>query len=784
MVSFGKGKKNKNKDKAAADPQAVNAVEEPQTNSKKKKRKPDEMLASVVQESAPNAAIDLLKQNEPFVLPGEKSWVALALPVAKIGGLSKKQSKDEAKGSLIELIKADHVQALVTRSLLNEEILGIIPTEQSLERMSEYAMLSGDVGYYWIIVQEDKTTGGLQIDPVAEGTYKDAVDVSKGNRNLADLLPEVWAWAEGDQGVVPQASDADAAAEAQTSPDPDATVEMDSVDVPTPPEQAPDVPAAVEDGDQSAESSVSEGSSEANEDEPLGDIVAEPDDGVDYSQLDSEEPSGIIDDGEEDIDPFADNADDASGVPEEVADDDLYDDDYEGGEDENVDTYLQYVEDNRDREITEDEVRGNIARRFLSDDLDLTIPLDEFDSTFDASSPAIELDIADDPSDWLGSQVAQLSRQANAELALLRRQNVSKLRELFVQTMSRHIEAIIDETSQTREGSIYRRLKEAAEKDFDKLKSQADEEASKQRKELHDRFNEEADSRAKVAAEQARQVYKDRHGPDLNRREIEIGQEIDRRNEEVHNYNLQKLLESRKQAAHLKMDLGTTRALTLLGEHEEANRAAETDLLQKWNAEIMRFIDDNRKNDIARADALAEQLSRENQIDDLRQAHSRELEAMSQEHADRIRRLEAEMDRQNEKALAELKEKEAEWSYETRVTKEKLDSSNRANRELNETMANMDSTLRSQYTGTIDQLKSDKEASLAEMRHSLQVQSRANKILSMLVVVLAIAAVAVGIIVGWTIGHNGATATVVPVWTDAIGHLSGVDSLPWTDSGS
>src|SRR5699024_966524 len=217
----------------------------------------------------------------------------------------------------------------------------------------------------------------------------------------------------------------------------------------------------------------------------------------------------------------------------------------------------------------------------------------------------------------------------------------------------------IDETSQTREGSIYRRLKEAAEKDFDKLKSQADEEASKQRKELHDRFNEEADSRAKVAAEQARQVYKDRHGPDLNRREIEIGQEIDRRNEEVHNYNLQKLLESRKQAAHLKMDLGTTRALTLLGEHEVANRAAETDLLQKWNAEIMRFIDDNRKNDIARADALAEQLSRENQIDDLRQAHSRELEAMSQEHADRIRRLEAEMDRQNEKALAELKEKEA-----------------------------------------------------------------------------------------------------------------------------
>lgn len=740
---------------------------------KQKKRKPDEMLVSVVQESVPGAAVDLLRQNEAFTLPGEKTWVALALPVNRIGGLSKKQSKDEAKGSIIELIKGDYIQVLATRGLLDEEVLGIIPTEQSLERMSEYSLFTNpDPGYYWIVVEEE-SDGSLRVDPVADATYKDAVAVSKGSLQLSSLIPEVWAWAESDRSSQERPDSTDTGS-IQTLPEStDETVEIDAV-----PEKPAEAPAESEWTQESAESpneapaAVDEGS------DPFSEAV-DPDEGVDYAALDAEDEVESFDEGFVDTD--GDDADFPSDGDIDEDDTDYLDEVDETDEDEDDGSagYYQYVEENRDREVAEEEVRGTIARRFLSDDLDLTVPLDEFDATFDTQAPAIRLDIAEDPSDWMGSQVAQLARQANAELELLHRQNVGHLRELFVQTMGKHADSIIIEVSPTREGSIYTKLNAAAKAEHEERKKKAPEEASAQRRELRERFNQEADERARVAADQARTVYKDRHGPDLNRREMEVAQEIELRNEEAFNYQRQQVQEARRRDAQTRMELGTTRALQLLSDHEAEHREAETALLQKWNAELTRFIDENRKNDVARAEALAEQLSRENQVDALRAEHARHVEALQQENADRIRRLEAELTRQQEQSANELREREAEWSHETAIAKEKMESSNSVVRSLNESMRDMDATYRQRYEAQIEDLERDRESYSKEMERANVVQSRSNKVLAILIPVLVIAAVAVGIIVGWTVGHSGASGAVItPVWTESVtGFVSGLGSV-------
>ena len=145
---------------------------------RRKRRKPEEMLASVVRESTANAAIDLLRQNERFALPGNNSWAALALPVANIGGLSKKQQKDEAKGSLIELINHDLIQAITTRVLLDEEVLCIIPTPQTLERMEEYSLLT-NASYFWMVLTLTQDGREFQVNPVNDklASYADAVAV-------------------------------------------------------------------------------------------------------------------------------------------------------------------------------------------------------------------------------------------------------------------------------------------------------------------------------------------------------------------------------------------------------------------------------------------------------------------------------------------------------------------------------------------------------------------------------------------------------------------------------
>lgn len=769
MAIFG-GKKRKG---AGAEGSAPDDSVVAQPAAKQKKRKPDEMLVSVVQESVPGAAVDLLRQNEAFTLPGEKTWVALALPVDRIGGLSKKQSKDEAKGSIIELIKGDYIQVLATRGLLDEEVLGIIPTEQSLERMSEYSLFTNpDLSYYWVVIEEEPD-GSLRVDPVADATYKDAVAVSNGSLQLSSLIPEVWAWAESDRSSHERPDSTDTGS-IQTLPEPnEETVEIEAISdqIPEKPAEAPVTNAEPEDSNEdSDEAPVDEGS------DPLSEAV-DPDEGVDYAALAEEDEVESFDEGYVDID---DEDAPIDGDDIDEGDTDYFDEvDGDDEEDDGSASYFQYVEENRDREVAEEEVRGTIARRFLSDDLDLTVPLDEFDATFNTQAPAIRLDIAEDPSDWMGSQVAQLARQANAELELLHRQNVGHLRELFVQTMGKHADSIIVEVSPTREGSIYSKLTAAAKAEHEERKKKAPEEASAQRRELRERFNQEADERARVAADQARMVYKDRHGPDLNRRELEVAQEIERRNEEAFNYQRQQVQEARRRDAQTRMELGTTRALQLLSEHEAEHREAETALLQKWNAELTRFIDENRKNDVARAEALAEQLSRENQVDALRAEHARHVEALQQENADRIRRLEAELTRQQEKAAAELREREAEWSHETAIAKEKMESSNSVVRSLNESMRDMDATYRQRYEAQIEDLERDRESYSKEMERANIVQARSNKVLAILIPVLVIAAVAVGIIVGWTVGHNGASGAVItPVWTESVtGFVSGLGSV-------
>ena len=63
----------------------------------------DARLSSVVSESTPGAALELLRLNTPFTFPDLNASVMLVLPtVGDFGGLSRR-SKDEARGTIINL---------------------------------------------------------------------------------------------------------------------------------------------------------------------------------------------------------------------------------------------------------------------------------------------------------------------------------------------------------------------------------------------------------------------------------------------------------------------------------------------------------------------------------------------------------------------------------------------------------------------------------------------------------------------------------------------------------
>jgi hypothetical protein len=757
-MAFGRGRKNK-----GDAPEAVETTVEAQSapadakRSGQKKRKPQELLSSVVNETAVGAAIDVMKRNDAFALPNGASWVGLLLSADAIGGLNQKQKSDAAKGSIIELIAADKIQVVATKAMLDEEFLGLIPTAETLERMEEYRLLT-DAPYYWVVFRTEDGGHSLIADAVHDtpATYADAVAVSRGTETIQSLLPAVWQWSGG---TVESAAESD----------------FERVLV----------------GAAASGASVSTTGAAPADTDPLGDAFSfDDDDEVDYSSLAADGSldldSGEVTDGEPALEFDAARFEAEFAGPETTfpdADDEepefdttwQTDDPDEGqtaagetGDEDN--SYFQYLAENRNRVVDEDEVRDTIARRFLSDDLNLVVDLAEFERVFNTDTEGIALEIADDPSDWLGSQVAQLSRQANAELRALHQGHVDELRQLYVETAALHVERTMAAVSTSTPGSQYAELMEGAKRDFESQRTNAQQEIAEQRREITARFEAAAQSRAEQAAAHARAVYEDKNRPKLERDLAEVGQEVDRRHEEQYSHNRQTVLEMRRKDANVRIDVGNNRIFELLRERQAEQREGERALLERWNHQLIQFIDENRKDDIARSIALAEQLDRTNKVDELEEKHREELERLRREHAEREDTLRAEQVRIREEALAELQSRQAAWDSAATIEQERATASSGLIDQLREQVGSLREQYDAEYKARITSLEEDKKASAEALDRAHGLQKRATFILVALALVLAIASIAIGVILGWSWGHNQAVQTV-PAGFAALGSL-------------
>lgn len=689
-----------------------------------KKRKPQEMLSSVVKESTVGAAVALLKENTSFALPNGNSWLVLGLPAANIGGLSMKQKNDEAKGSLIELITADEITTVATAEMLDEESFGIIPSAKSLSRMDEFSLLK-DAEYFWVVLTQS-AEGALLADPVAEASYVQAVSVAEGHSTIAQILPAIWAWGGGE-----------AAAEA---PEETSTQALPTTDSPSADEPLTADSAVFVDGDS-----------------PFGDNPGD-DERINYDDLAAEENDGSDPDAlsayEEEFVDQADQVDgdeQSSGSGSHVAD---------AGEQD-------YVHD--DREVTEAEVRSSIARRFLSSDLNLEVDLETFETNFNTNSPIVSFPLEDDASDWLGRQVNQLARQANTELEQLHVDNQNSLRELYVQLMSKHVERVIVDVSPDREGSYYSRLMQAAKDDLAERQRTTPEEVSARRRELNERYESEAQARGRQAAEQAMLRYKEQNRPRHERELAEVGLNAERASEEFFDGAQQIILDTRRKDAQTRVDLGKTKILDVLMDRQQEHREAEEALLRRWSAQMMSFIDDNRKNDVARSEALAEQLSRDTQLEELRTEHATRMQELRAEQEARVTSINSEIERFRTEATTELNARESTWTHTLSLERQKvLDADNRASDLLTQ-FEQLGPAIEEQYKKRIATLEEDKESYSLELERASKIQSRANKVMVVLIIVLAFAALAVGFIIGAAvIGSQAASAAAAAsVWAGA-----------------
>ena len=729
------------KDKTAAD--GGGAIEETQAAAPAQAeakapavdaRAAKDSLTLVIDETEPGAALDIIRQNTEWLLPNGIG-VILALPVdasiedGGIGGLGKVSSKgDEDKGSILQRIADDKIQVCATEDMLRHNILGVIPTPASLgpDGMGEYTLFDRakflltsvtprpDGTLETVPVHFDEATGLIEVPDgdIDTVTLAQAQEIAAGSVTLASLIPTLWKRLGGD-GV-----EEDAVEEVA----PEEVHEEAGVAAPTLP------PTAAQNE-----------SVEAVENLPHFD----PDDIPDELMVD-ELPSdeGLYDEDDEDENPFDDIEEAPAPAP-------------------HVPTQTEEVEPEPvapvdERVFNKDAVRTAVARRFLDDSLDFAVDMTPFETLlgYEVDTPAqFSLDHLDS-TNWLDGQIKMLSQQANTVLADQRRRDIEELRNLFFSLVSRTGDEISAQMS-IDEDADNTWAKTMVEVNGNETKALADliEISEKEKAVLADRYQQEREAfiQARIGEERVR--YDERHKPALTRQMDDLEASIRLDIESDYEARRYEILRARKTSARGAFDAAITKVMDHLIEKRAEQVQREAELIEKFRVEMNDFLDENRKEDIARTQALQEQLSRQNIVEEKSAefaAREQELhEQIARERDEAHKRVLAAQDEAN-KVLERMRQENDAQLAQARV---EVQRANERVKEEAERVGVVRDEIARQFQSQVESLQTDKQLLMDQMDRENLVAKRANRLYIALAVLVALAFLALGVIIGMLV-HN------------------------------
>lgn len=727
------------KDKAAAD--GGGAIEEAQAAAPAQApavdaRAAKDSLTLVIDETEPGAALDIIRQNTEWLLPNGIG-VILALPVdasiedGGIGGLGKVSSKgNEDKGSILQRIADDKIQVCATEDMLRHNILGVIPTPASLgpDGMGEYTLFDRakflltsvtpavDGTLETVPVHFDEATGLIEVPDgdIDTVTLAQAQEIAAGSVTLASLIPTLWKRLGGEVDVEEDAAPEEVHEEAAPA-------------APTLPPTASAAPAE---------------NVEAVENLPYFDPDDIPDEPM-VDELPSDE--GLYDEDDEDENPFDDIEEAPASAPHVPI------------QTEEVEVAPE-VAPVDERVFTQDAVRTAVARRFLDDSLDFAVDMTPFETLlgYEVDTPAqFSLDHLDS-TNWLDGQIKMLSQQANTVLADQRRRDIEELRNLFFSLVSRTGDEISAQMS-IDEDADNTWAKTMAEVNGNETKALADliEISEKEKAVLADRYQQEREAfiQARIGEEHVR--YDERHKPALTRQMDDLEASIRLDIESDYEARRYEILRARKTSAQGAFDAAITKVMDHLIEKRAEQVQREAQLIEKFRVEMSDFLDENRKEDIARTQALQEQLSRQNIVEEKSAgfaAREQELhEQIARERDEAHKRVLAAQDEAN-KVLERMRQENDAQLAQARA---EVQRANERVKEEAERVGVVRDEIARQFQSQVESLQTDKQLLMDQMDRENLVAKRANRLYIALAVLVALAFLALGVIIGMLV-HGGA----------------------------
>lgn len=568
----------------------------------------------VIRETVFETAGSIMRKNKPFAVKrdGEDLYVGAYLKFSDIGGLSKKDMKDESKGSIINLINNGRIQNIYDSELAEEEAIVFIPDKDTVWHMDEYALLSEDVQYELVLVSlSDETIEHTGVEVNLAYLKK----CHETGQNIRVKLGSVLEDATLDAGRMavpgpdgPAGSGSRGGYAYEPEPEPESEVGYG--------------------GPVSGGYVIEQGEPESGY---IGDSGDEHDGGQDFG--DGYDPDEPVNDGEEDGE--SDETEDAAA---------------DGG------TYGSGPSEEQDTYVDQEQASRALRRKFFGGGLERELDSSALDQALEAFAYPVEIELRDEGS-WLGDQVNAFIVHANAQLEDLHARNMAVVQQEYLNTVGRAYserlaEAVSGLESDPRYADLQAKSKAVEATIPDRVKAEKEKLAA----DWENRVRSAGES-ARVSAEQA---YKDRYGYQHDERMKNVEADIRAGMMSAINKKIADLKAVREAEAKAALDGIDSDAIEAATAHYAELHEAETALAKEFTAAIRQVLDEKAADEMVRVRVLEDELARDRQLEALQKEYADRAKALQADFDARVSAISADLEMARKRHAADLADKDAE----------------------------------------------------------------------------------------------------------------------------
>lgn len=654
--------------------------------------------------------VDACRGNPLFCVTRnqEEFFVGLYMPFSEIGGLTKKESKkSETKGSIVTSINHGTITVISNPKLNEKEAVVFIPTRSSLMQMAEYTLLADTAKYQYCFINSD--SGELELTNVTTD-FKSVMALVEDGLSVA-TVPGIHRMIDDPEATIMKSQSRVAKAR---------NAAADSLDKSEPEEQE-----ALE-----SESDYSDSDGYTDEGEfDNGELDADADQFSNEPSV-NDETDGDVDDGEglgsKDDVPYGDQPVPDLSVP--IPEDELPPE---------LEPQPVSVEFQPEQTIEA------ISRKFFDPDIATSLssaPLDQALSDLIPFRPVQMMGTG-----WLHEQVNVQISNLNSELHQMHVDNLAAVRKHYINMMAEYYVAAAEDVRRFDTTETYTNA-------YDTL-MQTLEDSSKiveeQRELLREEFDMKAKEAGETAAADAEQHFRSRYEWELNQKlrnvEIDVETKIRAQFDSFVGTEKAKL----RQKADIELDEKNKVLVNECCDMYAKLVEQENDLRKKREAEMMEFMEANRKDEVARIAVLSEEQSRDDRVARMHTEYDgqvmqlkKQFDALGEAHEANIRML-------NQRHEDELAAQEnihrrdiAVYASDNQRQQARID-------ELTKALSHMDEAKKAEYAAKIAELESQRDAGEAKYKELVGSQRKGNH----MAITIGILSIVLSLLIGLGVGY-------------------------------